>query len=110
MSFLSWGQIMTAALLALLFIAQQNTATISGRVLDSSGAAGQVLMGSPAEVFAVAPHTTAARARGGKAEGGSGARAGVDIPDAGHPGGVAICPNTGGYCPGFRSHPCDVRP
>ena len=30
---------MTAAILALLFLAQQNTATISGRVLDSSGAA-----------------------------------------------------------------------
>jgi len=30
---------MTAAILALLFLAQQNAATISGRVLDSSGAA-----------------------------------------------------------------------
>lgn len=30
---------MTAAILGLLFLAQQNTATISGRVLDSSGAA-----------------------------------------------------------------------
>ena len=30
---------MTAAILAVLFLAQQNSATISGRVLDSSGAA-----------------------------------------------------------------------
>ena len=30
---------MTAAIIVLLFLAQQNTATISGRVLDSSGAA-----------------------------------------------------------------------